>query len=147
MSNTPTLGLLVPTCAQAYGIGIYMPPYLLTLEREVGAVALRAFLFEWAGREINIPVAIQADMPHAAILANLRDHFGPGRMTIASGPVSYNARLAWSIYEGLRAGRSGAEVARHCGCHARTVSNHKKRLKERGLLPSPRQETPKGPDQ
>lgn len=144
MTGTPPRYLPTPTCSEAYAIGIYIPPHLLSIERTVGVEPLRAFLEEWGGREFGIPTTVTADTPHAEVVDALRAQFGPGRFMIAVGPLGSNVRVAWSVYLGLKNGMSLTEIARQCGCHARTVSGHKKRLMDRGLLSATEASTPKG---
>ena len=127
--------LLTPSCREAYSIGIYMPPYLFALEKAVGVELVRAFLSEFGGHEVNIPVAAQRSGAHCAVFEWLRAEFGVGRVKIAAGPLSHRVRLAWTIRERLARGESASTIARGVGCGERTVFNHKRRLVELGALP------------
>lgn len=143
MDRTADETLAYPSCAECQSIGIAMPDILVRLEDAVGAEVLLPFLLDRGGREFGVPVRPGGDDPHSAVTAWLRNEFGWGRLTIPRGPITHQARLAWTIYLWLRAERSLSEIARALNIHIRTVCNHKSRLTARGLLAAPGAKTQK----
>ena len=128
-----------PTCAQCAGIGLTVIPRLLwEMEDECGEAVLFAFLRAHGGRELNVPVfEPQPDETDVIGLAVqwLHRTIGCGRMVVPLGPISYQARLGWTIYRRLAAGASLSAIARDLQCDTRSVGMQKRRLFQIGALP------------
>ena len=139
MANDLFPHLEQPTCAQCAGIGLTVIPRLLwEMEDDCGEAVLFAFLRAHGGREFCVPVLEpQPDETDLIGLAVqwLHRTIGRGKMTVPLGPISYQARLAWTIYRRLAAGASLSAIARDLQCDTRTVSVQKRRLFQIGALP------------
>ncbi|MDF3606238.1 hypothetical protein PE067_08890 [Paracoccus sp. DMF-8] len=111
---------------------------LWDMEDDCGHDVLRAFLLAHGGRQVSVaskPIGeVPGDLVNTA-LRWLQTHIGHGRITVPSGLMAYHARLAWTIYHRLMRGQSLAEISAALHVHSRTVSNHRARLINIGVVP------------
>lgn len=138
MSFDPTPHLLFPSCADCNRIGLPpMPEMLRTMERDVGAAAVREFLLAYGGREFKARAAssesLADDTPAEAWM---HKHYCGEKITIPMGPAANSARLAWTIFARLAEGWSLARIATATGYHLRTISNRKNLFLALGVLPA-----------
>jgi hypothetical protein len=130
MAIDPYPHLLFPACADLVHIGVSVPDVLMDMEKAIGEDLTRDFVRVWGGREFCVPY--KSSKSGAA--EYLREQFLGGRLLIPSGPASVGSRRAFTIYIDLKNGASLATIARRLGCNLRTVSNHKRRLLDLGLI-------------
>lgn len=130
MAIDPHPHLLFPACADLVHIGVGVPDVLMGMEKTIGEDLTRDFVRMWGGREFSVPFK-----PSKSGAAEyLRENIGFGRLLIPSGPASVASRRAFTIYVDLKNGASLATIARRLGCNLRTVSNHKRRLLDLGVI-------------
>lgn len=134
-------------------IGVDMPDMLVRMERDLGWDLAAAFLLDWAGRDYGIrKIAPRTEVAHEEVNTWLQNEFVHGRIPIPLGPLAWQARLAWAIYNALAEGTSHDRIAKRFGCSVRSVTNHRRRYETRGLLrnspaqgsPIPRGQTTQG---
>jgi hypothetical protein len=139
MATDPNPHLPFPTCADCVRIGLYIPPFLRDMERDLGHDVLKAFLLAHGGRQLSLRQAapdVTATDPFGRAEAWLRKAVGFGKITVPKGPAGRAARIAWTTYRMLCDGRSLTQIARATDCHMRSVSNRKKQFAALGLLPA-----------
>jgi hypothetical protein len=125
----------IPTCQQCQKIGVAVPDWMLAVEADLGADRLRAFLRAHAGtsyfiRKDGSEVSRERDPVGHWLYWNI----GYDKFNIPLGPMSWQARSAWKIYQLLLTGSPNRQVALQVGCSERHIQKHKKKLKELGLL-------------
>lgn len=145
MQTDRTPHLLIPTCAQCDEIALReMPELLCDIEDRFGFDVLKAFLFEFGGRQYSVSVRPNAARKQSGV-SDLHEWLHhrcvAGKISVPLGNIALQTRLAWTIALHLRAGWSLAVIAQAVACEARTVSLHKNRLVKigwlRAALPNP----------
>jgi hypothetical protein len=145
MQTDRTPHLLIQTCAQCDEIAVReMPELLCAIEDRFGFDVLKAFLFEFGGRQYSISIRPNARRKQSA-LSDLHDWLHErcvaGTIPVPMGNLALQTRIAWTVAVHLRDGLSLAATARAVACEVRTVSGHKKRLVKigwlRAALPNP----------
>lgn len=105
---------------------------------ERAALALAA---EWGGREIYIPQTLPSDhrlvrlLGHAAATAIIRE-LGYGKLLVPLGPLPPSNRNPTAIRRLIADGRSLADIATATGCHIRTVTKHRAKMRAERLARS-----------
>lgn len=128
--------LLQPSCAQCAGIGLRMPDLLWDMEDDCGEDALRAFLVAHGGRQYcsTSRRAEDEESPLGRARHWLYARVGTGRIMIPLGPMSYQARVQWTIYDRIVKGHSLSQIAAELGCDTRTVGVAKAKFRKSGAL-------------
>jgi hypothetical protein len=103
------------------------------IARLIGPAATARLLAWRGGREINIPATAKPGTQLLELLGavdaqKLIDEFGPGRITLPTGPVRGTGGRKREAMAMLRDGAALGQVAAACDLHIRTVVNYKAEL-------------------